>query len=184
MGEREREKRRRLEKKLAKREQELKMLSKKRNLSGGGKDEDVRSTGSMGRGGGIEKPRRSVKDRLGEKKVTVKKEVVSPPVRISSAERGRREELLRRAEVRRQNQEKSPIPYQGKRRSRSPRRRRRSNSSQSRSRNGRKKSMSRSNRRGRKSRSRSRNRNLSGRSRGSSSRLRNTARRSRSPIRS
>jgi len=156
------------------------MLSKKRNLSGGGKDEDLSRPSSSG---GMEKPRKSVKDRLGEKKVVVKKEAVSTTVRLSSVERGRREELLRRAEVRRQNQEKSPIPYQGKRRSRSPRRRRRSNSSQSRSRNGRKKSRSRSNRRRRRSTSRSRNRNISGKSRGSSSRPRNAVRRSRSPIR-
>merc|ERR1719470_534087 len=128
--EREREKRRRLEKKLAKREQELKLLSKKRNLSGGKEGEEAPAQAATE--GVVEKPRKSVKDRLGDKKVVVKKEKLSP-VRISSAERGRREELLRRAEVRRQNQEKSPIPYQGKRKSRSPGRRRRSNSSQSRS---------------------------------------------------
>merc|ERR1712013_396832 len=97
----------------------LKMLSRKRNLSGGGKDDDLRRPASAG---GMEKPRKSVKERLGEKKV-VKKEAVPMNVRLSSVDRGRREELLRRAEVRRQNQEKSPIPYQGKRRSRSPRRR-------------------------------------------------------------
>jgi len=179
--EREREKRRRLEKKLAKREQELKLLSKKRNLSGGkeGKEGEEAPTE-----GALEKSRKSVKDRLGDKKVVVKKEKVSP-VRISSAERGRREELLRRAEVRRQNQEKSPIPYQGKRKSRSPARRKRSKSSQSRSRNRGKKSRSRSRKRGGRSRSRSksRKRNVSGRSRGSSSRRRNIGRRSRSPIR-
>jgi len=180
--EREREKRRRLEKKLAKREQELKLLSKKRNLSGGKEGEEAQASAVPGEGV-VEKPRKSVKDRLGDKKVVVKKEKLSP-VRISSAERGRREELLRRAEVRRQNQEKSPIPYQGKRKSRTPdRRRRRSNSSQSRNKKRGKRSRSRSKRRGGRSRSRSRNRNVSGRSRRSSSRRRNTGRRSRSPLR-
>jgi len=178
--EREREKRRRLEKKLAKREQELKLLSKRRNLSGGAKEEEDPKQAEAA--GVTEKPRKSVKDRLGDKKVVVKKEKLSP-VRLSSAEKGRREELLRRAEVRRQNQEKSPIPYQGKRRSRSRGRRKRSDSSQSKSRNRGKKSRSRSNKRGGRSRSRSRKRNISGRSRRSSSRRRNTGRRSRSPLR-
>merc|ERR1711892_38309 len=86
-------------------------------------------------------------------------------------------------EVRRQNQEKSPIPYQGKRRSRSRGRRKRSDSSQSKSRNRGKKSRSRSIKRGGRSRSRSRRRNISARSRRSSSRRRNTGRRSRSPLR-
>jgi len=177
--EREREKRRRLEKKLAKREQELKLLSKRRNISGGKEGDKGQGEGD---GGGVEKPRRSVKDRLGDKKVVVKKEKLSP-VRISSAEKSRREELLRRAEVRRQNQEKSPIPYQGKKRSRSTERRKRSKSSQSRSRNRGKRSRSRSRKRGGRTRSRSQNRNASARSRRSTSRRRNTGRRSRSPVR-
>lgn len=169
-------------KKLAKREQELRLLSKKRNISGGKEGEEAMAQAQAQGEGVVEKPRKSVKDRLGDKKVVVKKEKVSP-VRISSAERGRREELLRRAEVRRQNQEKSPIPYQGKKKSRSPGRRKRSRSSQSKSRNRGKKSRSRSRKRVGRSKSRSRNRNVSGRSRGSSSRRRNIGRRSRSPVR-
>jgi len=165
--EREREKRKRLEKKLAKREHELKMLSRRRNLSGGNVESGV-----------IDKQRISVKERLGSKKI-IKKERLSP--RISNVERSRRDELLRRAEVRRQNQEKSPIPYQGKNKSRSSDRRKRSRSTPSRSR-ARRRSRSRSIEK-RKSRSRSKNRTLSNRSKRSSSRRRNVRRKSRSPKR-
>jgi len=173
--EREREKRRRLEKKLAKREEELKILSRKRNLSGGNDRDDASNQTGI-------KPRKSIKDRLGEKNVTVKKEKRSP-VRFTSAERCRRDELLRRAEVRRLNQEKSPIPYQGKNRSKSPNyRRKRSNSNQSRSRNRYRRSSSRDRKR-KSSRSRSKLRNTSGRSNRSSSRRRRLGRRSRSPLR-
>merc|ERR1711936_617625 len=66
--EREREKRRRLEKKLAKREQELKILSKRRNISGGKEGNEAQAQANVG---GPDKPRRSVKDRLGDKKVVV-----------------------------------------------------------------------------------------------------------------
>ena len=83
-------------------------------------------------------PKKSVKDRLGVRKTEKPSKKATPPPapvsRMSSAERKRREELLRRAEIRRQNQERSPIPYPAKAKSRSPVKRRRSRSSQSRSR--------------------------------------------------
>ena len=125
--EREKDKRKRLEKKLAKREQELKMLSEKqRHL--------VTNKLTKSDSG----PRKSIKDRLGVRSTTVKKEPspqrrkIPSPVRVNSTERKRRDELLRRAEIRRQNQERSPIPYLGKKRksrSRSPKRRGRSRQS-------------------------------------------------------
>jgi len=124
--EREKDKRKRLEKKLAKREQELKMLSEKqRHL--------VTNKLTKSDSG----PRKSIKDRLGVRSAAVKKEPspqrrkIPSPVRVNSTERKRRDELLRRAEIRRQNQERSPIPYLGKKRksrSRSPKRRGRSRS--------------------------------------------------------
>ena len=59
--EREREKRKRLEKQLAKREEELKLLSKKRNISGGAVEE----------GEVKERKPRNIRDRLGERKEDV-----------------------------------------------------------------------------------------------------------------
>merc|ERR1711879_532870 len=127
MGEREREKRKRLEKKLAKREEELKLLSKKRNISGGGVEEGELK----------ESKPRNIRDRLGARKEDIDlkwgengvgrgnermrridRGVVrgnSPgpsrggPGPSSGSAESRRQELLRRAEVRRQNQERSPI---------------------------------------------------------------------------
>ena len=128
--EREREKRRKLEKKLAKREQELQMLSEQQRPLLSGKPTKTKTDSQP--------PKKSVKDRLGVRKTEKPSKKATPPPapvsRVSSAERKRREELLRRAEIRRQNQERSPIPYPAKAKSRSPAKRRRSRSSQSRSR--------------------------------------------------
>ena len=100
--EKEKEKRKRLEKKLAKREQELKLLSEQQKHLLTVKEQ----------GGRTDPPKKSIKERLGVRKDDVPK-VQSPVVSrlspaVSSQEKSRRDELLRRAEIRRQNQEKSP----------------------------------------------------------------------------
>ena len=102
----EKEKRRRLERKLAKREEELKLLSEQQRPG-------------QARGDKTDQPKKSIKERLGVRKEdlpSVKPSVTTRTRSLpqSSSENTRRDELLRRAEIRRQNQEKSPIPYQGK----------------------------------------------------------------------
>ena len=96
----EKEKRRRLERKLAKREEELKLLSEQQR--------------QQARGVKTDQPKRSVKERLGVRKEDLPPVTARRSLPQSSSENSRRDELLRRAEIRRQNQEKSPIPYQGK----------------------------------------------------------------------
>jgi len=141
--EREREKRRRLEKKLAKREQELQQLSQQQTKAA---ILDLKRRTEAEQGGGT---RKSIKERLGDRKgaenkslVKIQKEKPKSPARLPSADQ-KRDDLLRRAEVRRQNQERSPLQLQSK-------------SGEKRNRRGRSQSLGRSNSRRKLSRSRSR----------------------------
>ena len=120
----EKEKRRRLERKLAKREEELKLLSEQQRLA-------------TTRGVKTNQPKKSIKERLGVRKEDVPSVTTRRSLPQSSSESSRRDELLRRAEIRRQNQEKSPIPYQGKKgATTSPRSGRKQSPSRSRDRGG------------------------------------------------
>ena len=105
--EREKDKRKRLERKLAKREEELKVLS----------EQQRHILSAKAHGGKGHPQKKSIKERLGVRKPEppkTKSPAKGSPA-FTSQEKSRRDELLRRAEIRRQNQEKSPIPYQGKR---------------------------------------------------------------------